>query len=91
MNLFLSQYVFETARYGFYFVMFLTLLSPTTFKQSWGLEHQDRSHSFASASSYCVFFLFTVSYPAKVLELVLGSLSRDHRSSKIIENWMKKK
>jgi hypothetical protein len=87
----MPQYVFEIARYAFYLSMLVTLVDRATFKQSWGLEHQDLSHSRRSPSSTCFIFLFVVSYFSKGLELELGFIFRDRHNGKIIEKWMKKK
>ncbi|KAK3134447.1 hypothetical protein QOZ80_6AG0549330 [Eleusine coracana subsp. coracana] len=85
----LLEYVIEMARYAFYLLMLATLVSPTTFKQYWGLERPDHK-SRGSPSSTCFFFLFVVSFLSKVYELQMGNMFRYSHNGKIVANWMKK-
>ncbi|CAN6361908.1 unnamed protein product [Urochloa humidicola] len=82
----------ELARYSFYFLMFLLLMTPTTWKETWNLK-KAMHHMFISASSYWVRVLIALVYVIKAFEgmLLLKREDTDMENCTAVANWMKER
>ncbi|CAL4905031.1 unnamed protein product [Urochloa decumbens] len=83
----------ELARYSFYFLMFLLLMTPTTWKETWNLKKAMHHMFTISASSYWVRVLIALVYVIKAFEgiLLLKMEDTDMENCTAVANWMKER